>query len=176
MDHCRNPTLWNPRPPLQGPEEQVNVTAMSMPAAGAAARMLGRGCGRRGGFAFSQSHRRKAAHQHPPHRHAGIRVQGEGRVVHALSQFEAFRRDGGVARHGFVEVGRHRAVAVGSQSGGRLAAATAWPWRLVCSSGTTIVSWRSGNSSASTVSASLMMIAPPSPEVTRPRISRLPIS
>ena len=59
---------------------------------------------------------------------------------------------------------------------GREAAATAWPWRLSFSEGTTRSIRSSGNSSRRTASACAMMMLPPCPEVTRPMISRQPIS
>ena len=55
---------------------------------------------------------------------------------------------------------------------GRDAAAIAWPWRLDFSSGTTRLIFSSGNSALRTSFALSMMIVPPSPEVTRPMMSR----
>ena len=54
---------------------------------------------------------------------------------------------------------------------GRLAAATAWPWRLSFSFGTwkVIFGANSGNSTFKTSSAPAMMTLAPAPEVTRPR-------
>lgn len=52
------------------------------------------------------------------------------------------------------------------------AAAIAWPWRLSFSSGTTRLILSSGNSALSTSFALSMMMEPPSPEVTRPMMSR----
>lgn len=57
---------------------------------------------------------------------------------------------------------------------GKLAAATAWPWRLSCSSGTWnwMRSASTGNSARKTSFAPAMMTSPPAPLVTRPRMSR----
>jgi hypothetical protein len=61
---------------------------------------------------------------------------------------------------------------------GRLAAATAWPWRFCCSSGvdSLMLSDRAGNSARRTSSAFCRMISPPCPDVTRPRMRTLRMS
>src|SRR5207249_3996830 len=59
-------------------------------------------------------------------------------------------------------------LVIGVHIFGKLAAATAWPWRLFFSSGRwkAILPASSGNSAFNTALASAMMISPPGPEVT----------
>ena len=57
---------------------------------------------------FAQPHGRETTDQYPPDRHAGLRMLGQRRVLHALFDFKPRRRSRRISRQGFVKISGHR--------------------------------------------------------------------